>query len=537
MKKIFTDWKVILLIVLLAASMYLINPTFQDGVAIRGVTADSAAAQAIPQPVPIPSPDINPRAREVIQSINDQEIRTQQDYFDVQETLEVNQSITMETNRDTYFMTTQEAFDENGTSLGVADLGLNVMDRPKSNIRLGLDLAGGTRVLLEPDEEVSDEDLELIADNIEQRLNIFGVSDVTVRTTTDFFQNSFIIVEIAGSTEDEVRELLSEQGVFEAKIANQTAFTGGDEDIRRVCRAPECSGLDRQRNPCREVGDGQWTCGFFFSITISQDAAQRQADLTRDLSVINVGGQQYLSENITLWLDGELVDQLRIGAGLRGSPTTNIQISGSGDGNTEDAARDNALEEMRNLQTIMITGSLPVTLSIVRADTVSPSLGEEFLNETLIAGLLAILAVITVVSVRYREIKLSLPMAVTMLSEVTLILGFAALINWNMDMAAIAAVIIAIGSGVDDQIVIADETLEGDSRSKGKSSWKDKLDKAFFIIMAAYFTLLVAMIPLWFAGAGLLRGFALTTVVGVTAGVLLTRPVFAHVLSVIIDDK
>lgn len=186
-KKIFTDWKVILLIVLLAASFYLINPTLQDGVAIRGVADDSAAALATPQPVPVPSPDINPRDREVIRTIDGQQVSTQQEYFDVIEGFDINQTITLETNRNTYFMTTQEAFDENGTSLGVADIGLNVMDRPKSNIRLGLDLAGGTRVLLEPDEEVSDEDLELIADNIEQRLNIFGVSDVTVRTTTDFF--------------------------------------------------------------------------------------------------------------------------------------------------------------------------------------------------------------------------------------------------------------------------------------------------------------------------------------------------------------
>jgi preprotein translocase subunit SecD len=64
------------------------------------------------------------------------------------------------------------------------------------------------------------------------------------------------------------------------------------------------------------------------------------------------------------------------------------------------------------------------------------------------------------------------------------------------------------------------------------------LGKAFFIIFASYFTLIAAMIPLIFAGAGLLRGFAITTIVGVTAGVLVTRPAFAAIIEILLkkDD-
>ena len=50
---------------------------------------------------------------------------------------------------------------------------------------------------------------------------------------------------------------------------------------------------------------------------------------------------------------------------------------------------------------------------------------------------------------------------------------------------------------------------------------------AFFIIMGAYFTTVVAMLPLLFAGAGLLKGFALTTIAGVSIGVFITRPAYA----------
>ena len=56
------------------------------------------------------------------------------------------------------------------------------------------------------------------------------------------------------------------------------------------------------------------------------------------------------------------------------------------------------------------------------------------------------------------------------------------------------------------------------------------MKKAFFIIFVAYATTVAAMVPLWNAGAGLIRGFALTTIAGVTIGVFLTRPAFAAIV-------
>jgi preprotein translocase subunit SecD len=105
-----------------------------------------------------------------------------------------------------------------------------------------------------------------------------------------------------------------------------------------------------------------------------------------------------------------------------------------------------------------------------------------------------------------------------------LILSFAAVVGWNLDIAAIAGILAAIGTGVDDQIVILDEAVRG---RKESVNTKERLKRAFFIIFAAYATTVAAMLPLWNAGAGLLRGFALTTIVGVTIGVFLTRPAFA----------
>jgi len=62
---------------------------------------------------------------------------------------------------------------------------------------------------------------------------------------------------------------------------------------------------------------------------------------------------------------------------------------------------------------------------------------------------------------------------------------------------------------------------------------KERIKNAFQVIMGAYLTLVVAMIPLYFAGAGLLKGFALTTVIGLTLGVLITRPAFSDMVKMI----
>lgn len=77
-------------------------------------------------------------------------------------------------------------------------------------------------------------------------------------------------------------------------------------------------------------------------------------------------------------MDDKLVESLSIGVGLKGSDTTQIQISGSGKGETQQEADDDARNSMKKLQTVLITGSLPYKLEIVKLDSSSPVLGKDF---------------------------------------------------------------------------------------------------------------------------------------------------------------
>ena len=78
---------------------------------------------------------------------------------------------------------------------------------------------------------------------------------------------------------------------------------------------------------------------------------------------------------------------------------------------------------------------------------------------------------------------------------------------------------------IDDQIVILDE-----ARREKFLSLKQRLKLAFAIILGAYLTAAVSMLPLLWAGAGLLKGFAFTTLIGITAGVFITRPAFSDMV-------
>ena len=510
-KNLFMNWRVLFLLTFLLFSIIAIKPQIfgNEGVIIRSVGINSSASNA---GIENPISTATPLAKEKIISIDRQKVTSLDDFYSLTSNLKENRTIRVETEDSVYtLLTTTDAS-------GLVELGLKVSEAPLSNIRKGLDLEGGIRVLLEPAEPISEDDLEITIANLKERLNVFGLSDVVVRAAADLSGDDFILIEIAGVTEEEVKDLLARQGKFEAKIGNETVFSGGKEDITYVCRSADCSGLNPQQG-CGSLAEG-YACGFFFGITLSPEAAQRQADITNNLAIVEGG---YLSEDLALLLDDTEVDRLRIVSTLKGRATTSIQITGSGSGRTIEEAQANTLEEMKRLQTIIITGSLPVKLEVVKLDTISPSLGKEFLNNIIMIGFLVILSVVTIIFLRYRKLKIVIPMVFILLSELILILGFASLVGWNLDLAAIAGIIIVAGTGIDHLIVITDETMSGAL----ETNWKRRIKSAMFIVIGAYLTTVAGMLPLLWAGAGLLKGFALTTIAGISFGVLIARPAYA----------
>jgi len=405
---------------------------------------------------------------------------------------------------------------------------LDVYDAPTTNLKKGLDIDGGTALLLKPEQKLTHDQVVSVIENMKKRLDVYGISDIVVREANDL-DSQYIKVEIAGATRDEVRKLIESQGKFEAKIGNDTVFIGG-KDITHVYRTATESGLDPRRG-CGQVDATSWSCGFYFAIALTPESAQRQAEITRNLTVVRENGQEYLSKDLSLYLDDSLVSSLKIGADLKGSPTTNIQISGPGYGTTKYEAAQDAYARMKELQTVLETGSLPVKMTTESIEVFQGALGKRAIKIVLIMGFAALFAVALVIFARYRRWEISIPMFLTSTSEVVLLLGFAAFIGWNLDLAAIAGIIIAVGTGVDQLIIISDEIVKGEIQKV--YSWKENIKRAFFIVFAAFFTNIVALIPLGIIGAGVLRGFALTTIAGYVFGVFVARPAYAAIVEIL----
>ena len=501
-KLTFRIWFLIIVLLLSLISIFGLPPTFAEkGVIITSVDANSTAfTQGL-------------RQGQIITSIDGKPVSNIDDFTEIiQSKFPTNENV----------KTTIKTKDLEVILFSNETPQIIVADIPKTNIKTGLDLAGGARALVQAQNKtLSSEEINDLVAITTNRLNVYGLSDIKVSPVSDLSGNHFMLIEIAGASPKDLKEMVENQGEFKAKIGNETVFVGGDRDISSVCRNDAtCAGIES----CNPSQGGGYYCNFRFVIYLSEEAAERHAEITNSIE-INTTNPGYLSKPLDLYLDDQLVDTLLISEGLKGQVTSQIAISGSGSGETQEDAYNAAEEQMHKLQTVLITGSLPYKLEIVKLDTISPVLGKEFVRAILFAALAALVMVVIIIFVRYRKFKSSVALLFTSISEIVIILGIAAFIEWNLDLPSIAGILATIGTGIDQQIIILDE-----SRQKVVLSLKQKLKRAFSIILGAYFTAVVALIPLLWAGAGLLKGFAITTIIGITVGVLITRPAFTDMV-------
>ncbi len=482
-----------------------------------------------------------------------------------------------------------------------------------TNLNKGLDLIGGTRLLVAPIEPVDDQTLQQIVETLNARVSAFGLEEIKIRPVQSLEQN-LVQIEAAGNN-TALKDLIAQQGTFEARFTktvtatdqltvgdntydvtlnqngvtvNDNTYTANDTftldagyasidvTVRNVTENTAALSLlafdgseikqvlrGSQRGSGVTQAQGGWS--FQFSVLISQTAADRFKAVAQAFPLQGAGQQAQLSAPIELYLDQAQIDELSVAAAFQQQSITQPQISGG-----VSATREQASKEMNQLQSILESGSLPVPIEIVSSNTISAALGREFAQVALTAILLAVVGVAGVLFARYRDHKVVFPIALTGFSEVFLLLGLFSTLSvsaplvigtllisgvgvyfcykhqfssifWlplgsllllvtfsitpTLDLAAIAGIIAAVGTGVDDQIVMLDE-----GRKKELRDLWDRIKRAFFIIFTAAASTIGAMLPLMFVGAGALRGFAITTIVGILIGVFVTRPAFAEIL-------
>ncbi len=221
-------------------------------------------------------------------------------------------------------------------------------------------------------------------------------------------------------------------------------------------------------------------CTYAFSIEIDSEGADA---LFQETSQLDVVGGKYLSEKLYFYLDGTEITALNIASSFKYNKITTPQISVSSElMPTKAKAIDDGEKEMKMLQTILSTKALPSELEVVQSYSISSSLGSQLLKNSLLVGFAALLLVSSIVALRYRYFGIFIGIFIALVSELIIVFGFAAFMKFSIDLAAIGGLIAAIGTGVDDQIIITDEYFR--DKNKHVSSRK-KIKGAFYIIMIA----------------------------------------------------
>lgn len=403
----------------------------------------------------------------------------------------------------------------------IAAVALSIIVLLMQPLEKGFDLQGGARAVLKLGTDVDSERAKQLVSILQERLNIYGLKDIKVRGATDQSGTTYAIVEAAGLTDEDVRELLAKQGKFEAKINNETVFLGSDILVETFN-----SGIRYENGNYKFVVQLRIT-----NPAASQKFAQVTKSLAPKFSLTGPSDRAYLNATLDLYMDDAQADTLRIPQDMAGQIIDSPVIEGFGE------SRADALKKMERMQAVLQTGALPTKLEVTSVERISPKLGAAFLSNTFVAGLLAILAVGAILFFRYRTFDIVFPVMLTGLSEITIILGVASLIHWQIDLPTIAGIIVSVGTGVNQQIIMTDEIRTSGKNEEDTVGIKDRIKTAMFIIFSAFGTTVAAMIPLMVIGFGAVRGFAITTIIGLSVGILVTRPAYLKVAQLLADEN
>ncbi|WP_256296576.1 preprotein translocase subunit SecD [Haloarchaeobius salinus] len=372
---------------------------------------------------------------------------------------------------------------------------------------------------------VTDATRQQIVDTLDRKLAESGLTAGSARVATTPQGQNYIVIEAPNQGAEELEQLVSQRGSVQL-VARYPGDNGTMEETTLVTE----DGIDNVDSP--EAGQSS---PYEVPVVLKQDAANQFARVLNqnDFTTTGVesrtcGGAQKNDQGYCLLtvVDGEVASSHSLGASLADSIRSG-QFQ-------EDPRFVMGAQNRSEAQTIAVSlraGALraPLDTEGRQVYTLEPALADRFKLNSLITGIVAVLAVSGVVYLRYGKPRVAVPMVLTALAEVVLLLAFVAGVRLPLDLSHMAGFIAVIGTGVDDLIIIADEVMaEGEVNST--RVFQSRFRKAFWVIGAAAATTIIAMSPLAVLSLGDLRGFAIVTILGVLIGVLVTRPAYGDIL-------
>ncbi|MDQ1006492.1 SecD/SecF fusion protein [Streptomyces sp. V4I23] len=396
--------------------------------------------------------------------------------------------------------------------------------------RLGLDLRGGTRIVLETEDSptvhadaaATDRALEVLR----RRVDGLGVAEPSLARSGE----RRIIVELPG-----VRDPRKAAEVI-GRTAQLTfhAVTGAvpgpasrpAADGSRVLADPDTPGGHLRLGPTALTGDGvedaeavldtQTGRGWSVDLSFRGDAGETWARLTGEAACAAPADP---ARRVAIVLDDRIVsapgmqNSVPCGTGITGG---SAQISGGF-----------GAAEARDLAALVKGGALPVPVTTVEQSTVGPTLGAEAIRASALAAVIGLVCTGLFIIIVYRLLGLLATVALALYGLVS----YAAVValGATLTLPGLAGFVLAIGIAVDANVLVFERAREeytrpGGRRPKGPRDLRPPLRtgfaKAWSAVADSNVTTLLAAGLLFVFATGPVKGFGVTLAIGVMASML-----------------
>ena len=377
-------------------------------------------------------------------------------------------------------------------------------------ITQGLDIQGGVSVVLTATNAdgstPSTSDMETATSIVQSRVDSLGASEATVQQQgTDS-----ILVQIPGATDaDDAVQTIGQTGKLEFvrldEIGDADALlklNAGTTDVA-LDEGTYTAFMDGSYVDSTTVSQASGSSSGYYSvnITLNSEGAEIFDEVTKELASTN--------GRIAIVLDGV----------VKSDPSVEEEISGGKISITGDFT----LEEAQSLKTVLDSGSLPVTLNYSESRVVGPTLGQDSLQQGIIAIAIGVAIVIVYLFFFYQGLGLLTLGSLSVFG--ILYLGLLALLShfgaYTLTLPGLAAVVLTTGSAADSSILVLERfreeirmgrSIRQASISGVRHGIKTSLD--------ADAVTLVTAVALFAVAVGSVKGFGLTLMLGVACDVV-----------------
>ncbi len=350
-------------------------------------------------------------------------------------------------------------------------------------IPLGLDLVGGSRIVLEAQttetiSKITQDMMDGLKSALENRINALGVSETMVQQMGD----KRLLIEIPNVSDPKLaREFLGETAELEFKkpVINENGDAIGWE-------SSGLSGEDLNKAAVGTDNAGRW----LITLEFNGKGASKFAKLTRE----------FKGYPIAIYFNGESISE----------PIVQQEITGGHAQITGEFTHDQA----KKIVDLLNAGALPVPAKIIEENTVGPTLGADSLAKSEMAGFIGLGAVMLFMVLWYRVPGLIADVALIIYSLI--VFAIFKMVPVTLTLAGIAGFILSIGMAVDANILIFERTKE--ELKSGRTLFtaiNAGFDRAFTSIFDSNMSTIITCVILYFLGSNIVKGFALTLAIGV----------------------